>query len=114
MMYSRFTKYLAVLKNNKRAAVRTLYSLAAGDVKTLTRSNVRKIILNSGMDPRQVHAREFANWRVYTAADDWSVPLITSLLELRADAWTVNFDLEEEECLEDPEINFMLEAVCTG
>ena len=114
MMYSRFTKYLAVLKNNKRAVIRTLYSIAAGDVRTLTGSNVRKIILDSGLDPRQVQARKFVNWRVYTAADDWSVPLITSLLELRSDAWVVNFDLEEEDCLEDPEINFMLEAVCTG
>ena len=81
MMYSRFTKYLAVLKNNKRAAIRTLYSIAAGDMRTVTGSNVRKIILDSGLEQRQVHSREFANWRVYTTADAWSVPLITSLLE---------------------------------
>ena len=72
MMYSRFTKYLAVLQNNKRAVIRTLYSIAAGDVRTVTGSNVRKIILDSGLDPRQVHARDFANWSVYTAADNFT------------------------------------------
>ena len=69
MMYSRLTKYLAVLKNNKRAVIRTLYSIADSDVRTVTGSNVKKIILDSGLDPRQVHAEDFANWRVYTVAD---------------------------------------------
>ena len=114
MIYSRFTKYLSVLKKNKRSIIRTLYSIAANDVRTLTGSNVRKIFLDTALDPRYVPGSRFADWRVYTAADTWSVPLLSSLLELRSDTWEVNFDVEDQECLEDPEINFMIVAVCTG
>ena len=76
MIFSRFTKYLAVLKKNKRSAIRTLYSIAANDVRTTTGANVRKILLKSGMDPRL-----FPDWRVYAASDSWSVPLVSSLLQ---------------------------------
>ena len=106
-----FKVYQTVFRNNKTSAIRTLYSIAASDV---TGSNVRKITLDCALDPRQVNAREFANWRVCTAADNWIVPLLTSLLELRSHALVLNFNLEEDEFLEDPEINFMIEAVCTG
>ena len=57
---------------------------------------------------------QFSDWRVCSANDSWSVPLLSSLLELRSDAWEVNFDVEADEFLEDEEINFMIEVVCTG
>ena len=47
MIYSRFVKYLSVIKNNKRLAIRTLYN----NVKVLTGANIRKILLHKGMDP---------------------------------------------------------------
>jgi hypothetical protein len=114
MIYSRFSKYISVLKKNKRLSIRTLYSISANDVRTTTGSNVRKILLKSGIDPRCVPKQKFSDWRVYSAVDTWTVPLLSSLLELRSDAWEVNFDVEADECLEDEEINFMIEAVCTG
>ena len=114
MIYSRFSKYISVLKKNKRLSIRTLYSISANDVRTTTGSNVRKILLKSGIDPRCVPKQKFSDWRVYSAVDTWTVPLLSSLLELRSDAWEVNFDVEAGECLEDEEINFMIEAVCTG
>ena len=53
--------------------------------------------------------------RVYQPADDWSVPLLVSLLELMNDNWGVNFDIEDEEdTLTDQEIDFMVESVCMG
>ena len=57
---------------------------------------------------------QFSDWRVYFADDSLSVPLLSSVVELRSDAWEANFDVEADECLEDEEINFMIEAVCTG
>ena len=115
MIYSRFQKYLKVLKNNKRLFLRCLYDIVSGDVKTPTGSNVRKIFLDSGLDPRYTAKHQYSNWRVYPAADSWTVPLLTSLLELRANNWQVNFDAEEEmEMLDDKEIDFMIAAVCTG
>ena len=115
MIYSRFQKYLKVLKNNKRLFLRDLYDIVSGDVKTPTGSNVRKIFLDSGLDPRYIAKHQYSSWRVYPAADSWTVPLLTSLLELRADNWQVHFDVEEEmEMLDDTEIDFMIAAVCTG
>jgi hypothetical protein len=83
MIYSRFTKYLSVLKKNKRQVIRTLYSLVIEDVKTLTGSNVRKVLLDTGLDPRTVSKHQLSDWTVYDPADSWTVPLLISLLELR-------------------------------
>ena len=115
MIYSRFVKYLSVLKKNKRLFIRTLFSIVTGDVKTSTGSNVRKILLDTGLDPRCMSRHQLSGWRVYQPADDWSVPLLVSLLELRNDNWVVNFDIEDEaDTLTDQEIDFMVEAVCMG
>ena len=115
MIYSRFRKYLTVLKQNKRPFIRTLYDIVSGDARSSTGSNVRKVLLDSGLDPRVVSKHKFSSWRVYPPADGWTVPLLTSLLELRSENWQVNFDMEEEmEPLEDVDINFMIDAVCTG
>ena len=72
--------------------------------------------LDTRLDPRSTQWRgsPLASWRVYPPADTWTVPLLTSLMELKSDSWEVNFDLEEEECLEDDAISFMIEASCTG
>ena len=113
MIYSRFIKYLTVIKNNKRNFLRTMYSIVANDVKTLTGANIRSILLDTNLDPRCTARHQFTNWRVYQPADTWSVPLLVSLLELRNDTWEVNFDAEEETMGVD-DIDFMLEAVCTG
>ena len=51
MIYSRFVKYLSVIKNNKRLAIRTLYNISANNVKVLTGANIRKILLQKGMYP---------------------------------------------------------------
>ena len=114
MIFSRFIKYLSALKNNTRPAVRELYNISAGDVRTTTGGNVRRIMLQSGMDPRSVSKHMFTNWRVYEAADTWTVPLVSSLLLLKSDTWEVNFDLCDEDGLQDAEIDVMLESICTS
>jgi hypothetical protein len=41
--------------------------------------------------------------------------MLTYLIELRAESWQVNFDVEEEmQPMADVDIDFMLDAVCTG
>ena len=71
-------------------------------------------MLKYGMDPRCVPKQKFLKWRVYSSEDSLSVPLLFSLLELKSEAWEEIFDVEEDECLEDEEISFIIEAVCTG
>jgi hypothetical protein len=115
MIFSRFVKYLKVLKNNKRLFIRNLFDIVSGDAQSPTGSNVKQIIRKTGLDPRYAAQHKYSNWRVYPPADDWTVPLLTSLLEIRCENWQVNFDTEEEmEPFEDRDIDFMIGAVCTG
>ena len=115
MIYSRFVKYLSVLKKNKRLSLRTIFNIVSGDVRTSAGSNVRKILLDTGLDPRSVSSHQLSGWRVHQPADNWSVPLLASLLELRNKNCEVNFDIEDEaQALNDQEIDFMIEAVCMG
>ena len=115
MIYSRFVKYLKVLRCNKRLFIRNLFTIVSGDVRSPTGSNVKQILRNTGLDPRYEAQHKFSNWRVYPPADEWTIPLLSSLLELRSENWQVNFDIEEEmEPLEDQDIDYMIAAVCTG
>ena len=115
MIFSRFVQYLKVLKNNKRLFIRNLFDIVSGDAQSPTGSNVKQIIRKTGLDPRYAAQHKYSNWRVYPPADDQTVPLLTSLLEIRSENWQVNFDTEEEmESFEDRDIDFMIVAVCTG
>ena len=42
--------------------------------------------------------------------DIWTVPLLTSLLDLRADNWELAFG-DEEDSLQDDEVDFMIVAL---
>ena len=115
MIYSRFLKYLSVLRKNKRSFIRTLYTIVQADVRTLTGSNIRRVLLDTNLDPRSSSKYLLSDWRAYEPADTWTVPLLASLLEMRQDNWEVLFDVEDETItLEDDEITFMVEALCRG
>ena len=93
--YNLLVKYLKVLRNNKRLFIRNLFNIVSGDVRSPTGSNVKQILRNTGLDPRYEAQHKFSNWRVNPHVDYWTVPLLTSLLELRSENWQVNFDIEE-------------------
>ena len=113
MVYSRFMKYMKMVKYNKRAFLNCLYNVVKDDVRTTTGSNIRTIQLATAVDPRYMEKHLLKNWFVYPPKDDWTVPLLVSLLEMRSDNWEVIFD-QEEECLQNDAIDFIIEAVCTG
>ena len=113
MIYSRFAKYLVMVRKNKRPVLRCLYNIVKDDVQTTTGSNIRTLLLSTGIDPRFMSRHNLKTWRVYPPKDNWTVPLLTSLLELRAGNWELTFD-DEEDNLQDDELNFMIAAVCSG
>ena len=114
MIYSRFVNYISMIRKNERPVIRALYSISANDVRTTTGCNIRKIQLHTGLDPMDISKKGLSGWRVYTPIDSWTVPLLSSLLQLRSDAWVVNFDPEQDEVLGDADIQFMIESICTG
>ena len=114
MIFSRFLKYLKSVAKNRRPSIRCLYSLIKNDVKSMTGSNIRTILREAQVDPRLLDTHALKNWRVYQQADEWTVPLLKNLLEVRADNWEVVYDDEKEEIATDDDINFMIAAICTG
>ena len=113
MVYSRFAKYIMMVKQNKRPFLKCLYDIIKNDVKTTAGSNIRTLFLSTGVDPRFMSRYLLKDWRVHPPEDNWTVPLLTSLLELRAGNWEVLFD-DEEEDLHNDEVDFIIDAVCTG
>ena len=113
MVYSRFAKYIMMIKNNKRPFLGCLYDIIKDDVKTATGSNIRTLLLSTAVDPRFMSRHLLKDWRVHPPEDNWTVPLLISLLVLRAGNWEVLFD-DEEEALNNDEVDFMIEAVSTG
>ena len=83
------------------------------DVKSTSGSNIRTVLLSTGVDPRFMSRHSLKTWRVHPPKDNWTVPLLTSLLELRAGNWEIAFD-DEEESLQDDDVDFMIAAVCSG
>ena len=83
------------------------------DIKTTTGSNIRTLLLSTGVDPRFMSRHNLKTWRVYPPKDNWTVPLLTSLLELKAGNWEVAFD-DEDDSLQEDEVDFMIEAVSSG
>ena len=110
MIFSRFSSYVKMIKNNKKDFLRCLYNIVKDDVKTTTGSNIRTVLLTSGLDPRCMDKHKLKNWHVYNKVDDWTIPLLSSLMEIRADNWQVVFD-DEDEFLQEDDINFMIQAV---
>ena len=75
--------------------MRSLYSVITDDVTSTTESNIRPIMLETGVD-------------------EWSIPLLRNLLEVRNDNWEVIFDEETGKAPTDDELDFMIAAVCSG
>ena len=99
-----FVKYLTVLCNYIN--LKNLFNIVSGDVRSATGSNVKQTGRNPGLDRSHEAQHKFSNWRVNPPVDDWTVPLLASLLEIRSENWQVNFDIEEKmEPLEDKDID---------
>ena len=113
MIYSRFCKYIQMVRKNKRAFLRDLYGIVKDDIRTTSGSNIRTILLSTGVDPRYQNKHKISGWCAYPPQDSWTVPLLTSLMELRSENWEVDYD-DEDVFLQPDEINVMIEAITTG
>ena len=77
-------------------------------------SNIRSTLIETGTDPRRIGTFLPKDWRVYVPQDDWTVPLLWNLLQVRGDNWEILFDDEAGIIAEDEEVEFMINAICTG
>ncbi len=116
MIMSRYIGYISQLSNNKRASVRSLFKLVSNDAKTVTGSNIRYIMLTTGIDiiPGATTKFQLKDYRVYKCPvqEEWKIALLRSLIELRDGRWHIVFD-EEDESLNNNQLCLMIEDVCT-
>ena len=120
MIYSRFIKFVnTLLKIENRPAVASLAKLAINDVRTLIGGNLRQISLDTnkqiipGVTSQLVLKTYVAN--PIPEGQDWRVPLLHSLFEMRSQNWIVTFDEEDgPKNLEGNVIEEMINRTCTS
>ena len=90
---------------------------ACNDIRSVTGRNLKAMSEEIGMPIRAgvTSPREISNWRVYKPGigEEWRLPLVVSLLEIRDNNWELKFN-DENETLDIQDIQFILDDVCTG
>ena len=80
MMHSRYVKFMSSVAKNKRQYLKSLQNLIKNDLKSVTGSNLRKILLDTGhsITPGLTSKVILYNYRVYKIpeGEEWRVPLI--------------------------------------
>ena len=88
------------------------------DVRSQTGGNIRKIFLDTGVriTPGVTAATAISNYIVYKVEEEqeWKLPLLHSLLEVRDDQWEIRFEDDDVEQLQDDDINDMIHDICVN
>ena len=95
--------------------MRSLLHLVKDNCRSITGGNLRKILLDTNIciEPGVTQGIEFNNYQVYKIPEgqEWRIPLIVSLMELRDTRWELLFDEESDKFSED-DVTFMINNVC--
>ena len=98
MLFARFVKFVNAIKKSRKPALKFLLSVSAADVTSLTGSNLRSIVRNTGVQviPGVTHAAAVKKQTLnkIPEEDKWKVPLIHSLLTVKAEEFEIIFDDE--------------------
>ena len=115
MIFSRFMKFINGLLTNRRMIVRSLGRLVCNDIRSLTGRNLHTIKTETKMviRPSITSHLELTSWFVYDPPEgqEWRLPLMVSLLEIRDSNWEVLFD-DETEGLGQNIIQIFLDSIC--
>ena len=83
---------------------------------SVTGANLSHIAIETNKDfiPGITKRIDLTDYMVYQLpeGEEWRIPLLLSLMQLRNDNWVVTFD-EEETSLEADDIQTMINTVCT-
>ena len=64
--------------------------------------------------PGKTKKNALNNYEVYSvpSGEEWRIPLISSLIEMKEKRWVVQFDEEDDGTLNDDAIDMMIERAC--
>ena len=117
MLFSRFVKFLNAIKKSTKPALKYLLSVSASDVRSLTGSNMRSIQKNTGIQvtPGVTHAAMVKKKPLFKPPEEqmWKIPLLHSLLAVKAENFEICFDDDEDEEVEEYDVaNEILMNIC--
>ena len=100
MLSARFVKFVNAIKKSRKPALKFLLSVSAADVSSLTGSNFRSILRSTGIQviPGVTNATAVKKQILNKVPeeDKWKIPLIHSLLAVKAEEFEIIFDEEED------------------
>ena len=115
LIFSRYINFVNSLENSKRPALLALLKLAKTDVRSVVGSNLRTILLETDkvVIPGYTKSYTLQDYTVYRVpeSEEWRIPLLTSLIEMREERWCVKFD-EEDDDLSVDAIKMMIDRAC--
>ena len=116
MLFTRFIKFVNAITKSEKPALKFLLSIAASDVRSLTGSNFRSIQLCTGIQVRPgiTQAGTVRKFTLFKVPDgqEWKVPLLHSLLSVKAGEFTIPFDDDSEEIKEADVVDDILRDIC--
>ena len=114
MLLKRFLKFVNSITKSSKPSLKFLLSVVSRDARSLIGSIMRSILLNTGVQvlPGVTRVGEFKvkNLVNTPAGDEWKVPLIFSLLAIKAEELVLPFDEPDDVELVDDIFQF----VCTN
>ena len=117
IIYKKYVNFLGSIAKNRRQELVHLLNIVKDTCTSVTGSNLRKILLDSEVliTPGKTKGFELANYRVHKTpvGEEWRLPLLVSLLEIRNSNWEIDFD-EEAGNLKEDEITNLISTVCVG
>ena len=117
IIYKKYINFLGSIAKNRRHEIVQLLDIVKDTCMSVTGSNLRRILLESEarVIPGKTKGFELANYRVHKTpvGEEWRLPLLVSLLEIRDSNWEIDFD-EEAGNLKEDEITDLISTVCVG
>ena len=120
MLLSKFINFANAIKKSNKKAMKFLLSLVASDVRSITGSNFRSILINTGVGVKVVpgitKAVEIKKHTLFTVpeADQWKVPLLHSLLKVKSGELAISFDDDDLEDVDRDIPLDILSDICTS
>ena len=91
-------------------------SLTLHNLFSVTGSNIRKILNETGVlvVPGKTTKQALNNFEVYSvpSGEEWRIPLLSSLIEMKEKRWVIQFDEEDNDILGDEAIDMMIDRAC--
>ena len=116
MLYSRYIKFLNSIHKSSKHSVKYLLSVSSTDVRSVTGSNLRNILLTTGVQvtPGFTGAGTVSNKTLVSVpeGEEWKVPLLHSLLSVQMGEAVVDFE-DDNELENDNVIEDILFNICT-